>query len=228
MILYQPSNNEILATATRVQVRHPRYKSQIEKATIILANINANLDTDSDTWRVRSQSDCDRWHAVSSAGCSCDDYKFHAAKLQGAHYYCKHLHAYYAYRRLLTNALSRRQIGNIKFRNERLRAQKEPGGWLAETDRRGHGPRAVAYSGYHHFPRHLCNLRIDADDRMIPLDVADYLAVAEWLPRVPTFEQPQPLPRMEDYTREWSPEWSHGDFRHWLATGDVPGMRVNF
>ena len=230
MLLYQPSTNEILATSTRVKNRHPRYASQIDKAVVILSDINANFDTDGDAWRVRSQSDQNRWHTVSNAGCDCADYAFHSSS---GSYYCKHLHAYYAYRRLLANALSRRMIGNIKFRNERLRAQREPGGWLAETDRYGQGPRAVAYSGFHHFPRHLCNLRLDKDDRLVPLEVADFLAVAEWLARAPEFEAVQPLPRMEsleDYAqaREWTPEWSHGDFRHWLSTGETPAMSARF
>lgn len=233
-MLYQPTPNEIAATAARVKNRHPRYIAQIDKAVGILADTNANIDTDGDTWRVRSQSDCDRWHAVSAAGCSCDDYRFNATRAQGERYYCKHLHAYYAYRRLLANALNRRLIGNIKFRNDRLKAQRCPGGWLAETDReREHGPRAVAYSGYHHFPRHLCYLRLDADDRLVPMSLPDYLAVAEWLAQVPAFEAVQPIPRMqsiEDYAQalEWSPEWSHGDFRHWLATGEIPGMHTRF
>jgi len=231
MILYQPTLSEITAGAACARFRNPQFTPQINKAAAILADIDRNFDVDGDTWRVRSQSDSDCWHAVSSAGCSCTDYKFNATKVTPRHYYCKHLHAYYGYRRLLANALTRRMIGNIKFREERLRAQRQPGGWLAETDRPEKGLRAVAYSGFHHFPRHLCSLRLDANDTLIPLDVADYLAVAEWLARAPEFAVEPPLPRMEDYAMdykpEWTPEWSHGDFKFWLDTGTTPAMRAD-
>jgi hypothetical protein len=79
-------------------------------------------------------------------------------------------------------------------------------------------PRAIAYSEYFHFPRLVCYLQLDAQDRLAPCNPDDYRALAEWLPSVPRWCIEQELPRMEDFASvpECLPEWSQGEVRYWM------------
>lgn len=221
MLLYQPTPNEIAAAAARAKNRKPHLGSRLEKAAAMLADINRYLDCAGDGWQVRSQTDPDLWYAVGASGCSCEDYRRHAPVSAG-YYYCKHLLVYYGYRRMLANVLNRRLVGNLKYTNERRYAQVSPGSILVDTDRTF---RAITYTGYNQFPRHLCYLRLDTSDRFVPRTDDDYVAVAEWLPSAPPFETKAEEPRMEDYTPELPPEMSLEDYRYWLRTGDAPSLR---
>lgn len=227
MLLYQPTDNEITATLARLVNHHPHLKARADKAAAILADVDRCFDCDdTDHWNIRSNCDSVNWYPVNTDACDCPDYQINRSKTRTGIYYCKHRLAFHGYRHLLSLQLLRRTVGNLKYESDRSRAQLHEGSVILVTDDKR--PRYVAYSPFYRFPRHLCYVRLDKLDRLVPQRLGDYVAVAEWLPTVPGFSLPQPEPRMEDYYPDRQPEMTHEDFQHWMATGDTPAMRINY
>ena len=226
MLLYQPTTNEITIAAARLRHRLPELCKRIDKAVPILQQIDLNFCCEDSHWQLRSQSRA-TWFTVSETACECEDYQRHCDDAEP--YYCKHRLAYHGYRHLLIVQLLNRSIGNFRFTNERKLAQAAPGSILHLTDSR---PRAIAYSPSHKFPRHICYLRLDPLDRLVPQRLRDFVSLAEWLTTAPSFTSRQPLPKMEDFGEpsgpDRQPEWKHIDFQHWIQTGDTPAMRARY
>jgi hypothetical protein len=243
-MLYQPTPNEITAAKARAALRNPYLGSRLEKACQILDNINAHFDC-GEVWSIRSQSDPNEWYTinatrqtsgvdVAAGACTCPDYAKHAPLTK--RYFCKHLLAYYGYHRLLSNALHRRLVGDFRWSNDRQYSRICPGSLLTAIDPL---PRILAYDAWKMFPRHVCNVRLNNEEKFVPKSDPDYAALSEWLATAPAFSVRPEQPRLEDYIpdtfaslstsqAEWQPSVTPPEYNHWIATGEPPATRSHF
>ena len=232
MVLYQPTEREISATLAAARTRFPYLGQRLERAAALLADVNAAFECEIDPWRIRSQTgsgaylvNCPRGHSH----CTCPDYESHANE-QAPAYLCKHLLAYHGYRRILAVELNRRLVGDYNYTHERYQAQTTPGALLVFRDQE---MRAVTYTQVNRFPRTVCRLRRTRDDALIPANDAEAAELAQWLTTAPPYTPPESYAAREyeadrdayiDMQAERQPLMSQPEYRHWLATGEIPAV----
>jgi hypothetical protein len=232
MLLYQPEFQAIDTATQRAFTRRPDLRSRIDKAAAILADVNDNFDTSGEDWAIRAQKDFATWYTINpDYTCSCEDYARHAHE---GKFFCKHLLAFFGYRRILQREMNWRTLGDFRFSEDRRHAQRYPGAMLIDTRRHHNQPPAIlTYSAGSRLPDLVCEIRMDSDETWKPRRDSDYLRLSEWLAAAPTFIHPEErIAAYEEMSipirhREPDPApWTTAQFRIWLDTGVLPALQT--
>jgi len=193
--IYQPTPAEIASVFARGRAALPHAARRFDAAHDYMDAVNLFFSFD-DTWRVLSQSEPGIAYTVTNHTCACADWQNHGATLS-QRYYCKHLLAIHAYRRILTDEMNRRILGDWQYTSDRDHCANYPGSliivrnsYAAATvgsfaDRRARAPKhicTVQPTNPNNPPGELCAWR--------PANATEFHRLALWLALVPEFDRP--------------------------------------
>jgi hypothetical protein len=100
--VYQPAATAIDYAAARAKHNFPDWTARIDLAVVILADLTNRVCLAEDgAWVYHNPRDTT--YRVDPTGCTCPNYTHHRGGPD--RYYCKHLLAYYGWRRILIEAL---------------------------------------------------------------------------------------------------------------------------
>jgi hypothetical protein len=204
--IYNPTDAEIERTFARALAAMPHAAKRLEAARLYFDGaLPLYLTYVSGAWHVMSQRD-QVTYMVTHHTCTCPDWQTHGAHLaEPNRYYCKHLLAYHAYRRILADELNRRILGDWNYTYDRNTCALHPGSLIIV--RPGYGtPASVGYfrTRYARGAANVCAVRPVNPDTppgeqcdWQPATAADYAALAEWLGEYPEFVRPKPQSELD-------------------------------
>ena len=189
--LYVPTQSEILPLVTRATSKWSQLDGYAQRAGDIVSH--PDFEFTETGWRVYSQSDLSgaTAYTISAEGCTCPSYYNDAPILQGRQY-CKHLLAIHMYKKILTQHLELRLIGDVRYHDDRDRSRNTPNTYLLSTD----STVVVSYrTDRDKIYTRVCNARPGPDGARRFCTDADIAAFALWLGQA--FDLPTPDPADE-------------------------------
>lgn len=110
MLLYEPTENEIVTTLGHAAARAPSLRSRLERAGDLLRT--GALFWDGNGWRCRSERETGLVYTLDFHACDCPDHQSGRAAVHEM-VYCKHTLALLAYREICIAHLRERKIGDL-------------------------------------------------------------------------------------------------------------------
>ena len=210
-MLSQPTPAEIESVFARGRAALPHAAKRFDAALQYMDAVNLFFSFD-DTWRVLSQSEPGMTYTVTNHTCTCANWMHHGAALT-QRYYCKHLLAIHAYRRILTDQMDRRILGDWQYTSDRDHCANHPGSMIIVRNSYASASVRSFVERTDRAPRHVCTVQPTNPNKPAgelctwrPADATEYHRFALWLALVPQFDRP-PLtppvltpPEAEPYT----------------------------